>query len=453
MSKLCIGSYAQMLKKYYNGTNENLSNDLANGIENDIYIDKGNVSRIFNCKGNISKDLIDSSQGEKVLKNIEKYFSDYIIPNLKVKLQNNLIQDMLKLISGDNSISIIEIENFKSIDTNNLAKFLSQIFLYALLQNNVCPNALENLGELPIKKNKEFNTTINPFGFENVFIELLQNNDLGLLNNNHIKTFHFDVENNNFSYLGLNNYLLKNVGRYIYSRMQMDNFEINDEKETIALKAIQKLKDNGFSDEKLGNELGNIIIYILLEKILKAPKLYTSIECGDKNLDNAGVHLLKLSGQENFFQMVFSESNITNSIQNSIDNAFTNLSLLNKSLSKNYNFLEASILSQNFDEETSKQLKKIIIPQKRDNAISLSNAFGLLIGYSIQTNKNVDNKTYNQNIKEQMLKDLQEELPYIIEKINNLKMTNSSFYIYLVPFDNAENDKTTIMKNIVGGSL
>ncbi|MDD4351294.1 MAG: hypothetical protein PHP83_03870, partial [Clostridia bacterium] len=99
MSKLCFGSYAQILRRYYNGNNEDLVNDLANGIKNDISIDKGNVSRIFNCKDNIRKDLVETSQTDRVLNSIEKYFLDYIIPNLKIKLQNNLIQDMLKLIS------------------------------------------------------------------------------------------------------------------------------------------------------------------------------------------------------------------------------------------------------------------------------------------------------------------------------------------------------------------
>ena len=453
MSKLCFGSYAQMMRKCYNGTNEDVVNDLANGIKNNISIDKGNVSRLFNSKDNVSKGLIDASQSNKVVDNIEQYFLDYIIPNLIANLQDDLKQNMQQLISGDESIPNKIKNSFLSYDTNNLAGFLSQIFLYAIVQNNICDNPLDNLGELPMQRSPEFNQTINLCGFENVFIEVPQDNNLGLLNNNHIKTFHFNIENNKFTYLGLNKYLLKNIGRYIYSRMQMDEFETSDEKELIALKAIEKLKESGFSDEKLGDELGNIIVYILLEKILNAPKLYTSIECSDANLDKAGVHLLKLSSEDENFQMIFSKSNITNNLKDSIDNAFKNIFLLNKSLSKHYSFLETSILSQNFDEATSRQLEKIITPQKRTNDISVSNAFGLLIGYSIQTNKNVDNKSYVKNIKEQMIKDLQEQLPYIISKINALKMQNYSFYIYLIPFDDASNDKTFIMKNMVGGSL
>lgn len=453
MSKLCFGSYVQTLKNHYNGNNENIINDLLNGIKNGISIDKGNVSRIFNCKDNISKDLIDTSQTNKVTDNIKKYFSEYIIPNLKTKLQDDLLIQMKRLIIGDNTISSELKEKYCKFTIDDLADFLSQVFLYSILIDNICDNPLNNLGDMPIQKSKGFNQTINTSGFENVFIEVSQNEDLGLLNNNHIKIFHFDINNNNFSYLGLNKYLLKNIGRYIYSRMQIDEFETNEEKEVIALKAIEKLKDVGFSDEKLGDELGNIIVYILLEKILNAPKLYTSIECGDASLEKAGVHLLKLTGQDDSFQMIFSESNITSSLNDSIDNAFNNLEILNNSLTKHYSFLETSILSQNFDILTSQQLKKIIIPQKRDNNVCMSNAFGLLIGYSIQVDKNVDNKTYIDNIKKQMIKDLKNKLPYITKKINNLNMQNSSFYIYLIPFDNAVSDKTSIMKNMMGGSL
>lgn len=453
MSKLCFGSYTTILRKYINGTNEEVVNDLLSGIKDNTSIDKGNVSRYINSKENLPKDLIELSQTNKVATNIEQYFSDYIIPNLKTKLQESMIQHLQLLISGDTSIPNQTKEKLIYYKNGNLADFLSQIFLYALLQDNICENPLENLGVLPIQKNPEFNHTINSSGFENVFIEVPHDKDLGLLNNNHIKTFHFNIENNKFSHVGLQKYLLKNIGRYIYSRLQIDEFTTNNEQEIIAHEAIKKLKESGFSDKQLGDELGNIIIYLFLEKILQAPKLYTNIECQEVGLNKAGVHLLKLSGQDKDFQMVFSKSNIANDLKESIDNAFENLSLLNKSIPNHYRFLETSILTQNFDNATSEHLKNIIIPQKRGHETTVNNAFGVLIGYSININRNVDNKTFVKNLKEQMIKDLQEQLPYIVTKINDLEMQNSSFYIYLMPFDNANNDKSTIMRNIVGGSV
>lgn len=74
-----------------------------------------------------------------------------------------------------------------------------------------------------------------------------------------------------------------------------------------------------------------------------------------------------------------------------------------------------------------------------------------MLGYTLDTNKNVANDDYIKNVKAQMVKDLKDNIPYIISKINQLGLESSSFYIYLIPFNDADNEKTIIMKNLVGG--
>ena len=78
-------------------------------------------------------------------------------------------------------------------------------------------------------------------------------------------------------------------------------------------------------------------------------------------------------------------------------------------------------------------------------------AYGILLGYTLVINKKGGNEKYIQNVKLQMIKDLQANIPYIVSKINQLGLQNSSFYIYLIPFNDADNDKTIIMNNLVGG--
>lgn len=403
--------------------------------------------KVFNYKPEYLKRIYNGK------KNITSESASYILTNLnKEGLNNTFLYD---IPSEDAFSELCKIfKPFLGETTiEELPYKLSDLFVRIL--SSIATKESKHKKSKTIKKDTEINltNTINDSGFENVFIEVPHDKDLGLLNNNHIKTFHFNIESNKFSHIGLQRYLLKNKGRYIYSRLQIDEFTTNNEQEIIAHEAIKKLKESGFSDEQLGDELGNIIIYLFLEKILQAPKLYTNIECQEVGLNKAGVHLLKLSGQDKDFQMVFSKSNIANDLKESIDNAFKNLSFLNKSIPNHYRFLETSILTQNFDNATSEHLKNIIIPQKREHETIVNNAFGVLIGYSINIDRNVDNKTFVKNLKEQMIKDLQEQLPYIVTKINDLEMQNSSFYIYLMPFDNANNDKSTIMRNIVGGSV
>lgn len=445
MSKLCFGSYVQVFVVHYSERSEQTVNDLLSSIKNDISVDKGNVSRLVNCKMNLSDDIIQKSQTNKVIDNIEEYFDEYIIPNMRHFNIEQCKQDLQRLILGDKSIP----EQTKSELLScapQLSLFLSKVFLYSVVQNNICENALENLGDLDFIKPAKFEQTSISNGFDKVFIEVPQDKNLELTNSNHIKTFHLNVQNNNFTFDALNNYLLKNIGRYVYSRMQLEEFKSNDAQETIASKAISLLKDKGYTKD----EFGNIVIYLFLENILKAPKLYTNFECINSEINKSGVHLLKLDGIDNSFQMVFSKSNIKNNIRDSIDASFRDLSSLINSLSNHYKFLETSVLNQNYDTSTANELKNIILPHKRSNNI-VDNAYGILIGYSISVDKNTDNISYRNNLNRQMIDDLQNNISYIISKINELNLQNSSFYIYLIPFDNAENDNENILKALVGG--
>ena len=450
MSKLCFGSYAQCLRKYYAYTNESLVNDLFETIKNDLFIEKGKVSILFNCKAKVMDDIVFLSQANKVVNNIETSFKENIIPNIYAASKNGLVQLLQRLINGDDSISYetkCDLLSYK----DNLAKFLSKVFLYAIVQNNIVENPLNNLGELETTKEPKFERTSLASDFNNVFIEVEQDKDLGLNNNNHIKTFHFNIENNAFTFDALGRYLQKNIGRYLFSRLQLDEFIKNEEQDTIALEAIKILKQKINSSDKLDNELGNIVIYLFLENILNAPKLYTSIECGDSILDKAGVHLLTLNNENLSFQMIFSKSHITNNLRDSIDKVFVDLDALKKSQKHHSKFLETSILNQNFDDITSKKLKNIILPQKRDANISVNIAYGILLGYTIDVKQNVGNEDYPKHVKNQMIKDLQDNIAYIVSKINQIGLQNSSFYIYLIPFNDADNEKSIIIKELVGG--
>ena len=65
--------------------------------------------------------------------------------------------------------------------------------------------------------------------------------------------------------------------------------------------------------------------------------------------------------------------------------------------------------------------------------------------------KTVNNEEYRNNLDKKMVDDLQNKIPYIVNKINETGLQNSSFYIYLLPLDDASKDKHTIMQNLIGG--
>ena len=450
MSHLCFGSYAKIMRKYYLGTDKDIVDYLFSSIKEETDVDKSKVSLLINSKENVQKYFIERSQSQNIINSIEKYFEEYIIPNLKQNIHSNLVQDLQRLISGDFDIPSDTKSKLMKYE-NNLSYFLSQIFLYAILQENKWDSPLSNLGPMEVNKVPIFDKTVRDVGFENVFIEVQQEKDLGLINNNQIKTFHLLVENKRFLLTGLSDFVKKNIGRYLYSRLQIDEFYSNQAEETIFSEAISTLKSKGYSTDQLDDELGNIVIYIFLEHILNAPKIYTSIECSDKAINKTGLHLFRLNSHNLTFQIIFSKAYINDDLHKSIDTAFQDLTLIANSTDKHYKFLETSILREKFDDATSNELKSIILPQKRKNEINVDKAYGILLGYSIDLDKAVNNEEYRNNLDKKMVDDLQHQIPYIVNKINETGLQNSSFYIYLLPLDDASKDKHTIMQNLIGG--
>ena len=62
-----------------------------------------------------------------------------------------------------------------------------------------------------------------------------------------------------------------------------------------------------------------------------------------------------------------------------------------------------------------------------------------------------DNVTYKKLVESKMVNDLKYVLPKIQKGISDCGLTSRSVYIYIVPLDNATEDKTSLMNKIVGG--
>ena len=392
----------------------------------------------------------ESTSNAKSKRGLPKAFASFVYSNLK----DENFEDFIINNTTDDGLNGL-CEKFKKelpcSSKKDIAQKLAILFREILFEIANNKRSKANLMSYKNENSKNFDKTVRDANFDNVFIEVPQKNDLGLLNNNHIKTFHLCLENKTFSFTGLNGFLKKNIGKYLYSRLQIDNFIANEAEDTIALEAIEALKNRGLTSDQLDEELGNIVIYIFLEHILNAPKIYTNIECKDNIMEKTGLHLLKLNSQNSLFQMIFSKAYIENDLQKSIDKSFNDLSLVVNSSDRHYRFLETSILGENFDDATSNELKSIILPHKRNNDMFVDKAFGILLGYSINLDKAVNNEEFRKNLDKKMVANLQNQIPYIVEKINNLGMQNSSFYIYLLPFEDACKDKHSIMQNLVGG--
>lgn len=291
-------------------------------------------------------------------------------------------------------------------------------------------------------------------GFDSVFSEVNIGQKLNLKNNNCLRMFCLNISNNAFSYSGIHQFLQRNIGRYVFSRATIEQFVVDGDAEAIGLKAIELLRNaNNPNDNGAGGELGEILLYLFLENKLNAPKLLSKVELKTSGnqyvFGSDGVHLLQLDNTN--FQLILGESKIKGKLNNAVDEAFQSIEKVSKNPDNELRLIEKNILSESFNEQTTKFIKSLIIPLKRDNNINLDNAFGIFLGYTLDLDvTQYSNAEFREAVKQKLKNDISSIATYIENKINSSGLTGYSFYFYILPFNNAREDRAAIINKLKG---
>ena len=74
-------------------------------------------------------------------------------------------------------------------------------------------------------------------------------------------------------------------------------------------------------------------------------------------------------------------------------------------------------------------------------------AFGIFLGYTVSVAAEPNNAQFNENLKQKMETDIVSISSYMTAKINELGLASYSFYVYVLPLNNAVIDKNEIIKN------
>lgn len=459
MISLCFGSYASLFKNAINKPNA----------------DKAVVPLLFSAIDKCACDDADCNKWLKAQKKlpstiaspvnpidpraVEIYFTDFILPRITDENKRQTFHQYLySLVVADTNIEEQEKSDLTAaLIVKNYSFFNSRIFLYAITQSNTKGVNLEDIELLPLPKAPSLTSSIYDTGFDRVFASVSHCETLNLCNRNFIKLFRLDVSNCTFAFDNLNDFLEKNLGRYVYSRAMRDQLINDGHLENIGKKAVELLKKaGGFDKTKISEELGDIILYILLEKNLIAPKIYNKIEFAGNTdtpaVNQGGVHLLTLDSTGAAFQIVIAKSKIIGDLRTAIDNAFSVIATANKNISSEYKLLDSSILNQSFTPQVADYLRSIIIPTKRKAGLVVHNAFGVFLGYSIGIDRSkYSNDEFVKVVETKMAEDIKNQISYIGEKIATNNLGGYSFYFYLIPFNDADCEKISIMQNLVGG--
>lgn len=480
MKKLCLGTFLKILSQARNTKQNVLFKLVLSFVDTgDDYSDETNQGHYKSGKNNLANydDLITCDKEQLV-----KYYKAKIIPCLKPDMHKCVvlaIRDVLK----DDDIGDLTLIGYEDGYTKqdivnkayfNFAELLANVFYYCVIgipnqriyQENIKEvtneyvvsfSSLEDtieFEEAPKPITSKISYTLDPKRFDSVFKEIASSK-LSLPNNNDIKIYSLEITNAQIDYEKVKRFIRGNIGRYVYSRAQRNNYELNGDLEAISSYAIDAyVKRVNRSPDT--NHFSEIMLYSFLECILGAPKIFSKMELQNKSGQfetfASGMHVLSMKkGMLPFNQLVLGASDTYDDLEHAVNNAFDQIERIAAGSSEEYDLLETSILNNEFDADMNQTLESMIIPKKGTSSSSIEKAYGIFLGYTINVDgTGLSNDEYLKNASEKMISDIKGIIPYIESKIGALSLSNHSFYVYILPLNDALSDKESIIKDALG---
>lgn len=271
---------------------------------------------------------------------------------------------------------------------------------------------------------EDISRTLKKKSLDGIFNEVVHNEKLEISNNEELRLFYLAVRGNKFYTEDLQTALYRNIGRYVFSRAALEDFHINDDDDSIISQALKVMSENGEFDAKgTGNELGEMLIYAMLEEMLGARKLMSRVEIDSNPLSNGSecesIHLL--SGTDSngkiSYEMVFGASNIIGDIKDAIDNAFEEIERIEKHGNKDIKMVEKTALSGFYNKSEIDFIKKHIIPEPGKSG-DYEIAYGVFLGYTLGLNSTgLSSAEYKEKVNRRLELDIKQHASYIANKI------------------------------------
>lgn len=302
--------------------------------------------------------------------------------------------------------------------------------------------------------------TLKEKDMDRIFTEVKHSEGFGLSRPEQLRLFHLHVRDSKFYRDDVETWIYRNISRYVFSRAKLEQFRQDDDLDAAIERALQLMRENGAPDEKgKGNELGEMMVYAFLEGKLKAYKLMSRVELttdlSQYRSVAESIHMLSDIDEAGspYNQMVFGTSNIVGELKEAIDNAFDAIIRIKNHSSREIQMVEKTAFDRLCDPDEIDYLKKILIPEPNTGS-SYDTAYGIFLGYTMGIDmQRHPGEKYEDLVTAKMVHDIQIRAPYIAQKIaeNNLGM--HSFYVYVLPFEDAEQDKLGIMDNVMKGAI
>ena len=437
------------------------TNHLKNGHDNVPQI-------LINAADDLSFEEVNVGFQEKVVPLIKDDKKEFISKAIKMVLRDDNSIDEYEIIGYASGYEKINIINKSTFDFSNL---LVSVFYYSIKEVNQteCKDAIKEIDavffeavndstervyfETSSNNNIQLNKTINASGFSGVFKEVYSSSMVNEIRSSTIHIFSVDIANDKFRFMNMNQFIINNIGNYVMSREKISSTNEQNNLMALGTQALRKyIQSCGKSKETI---LGETLLYVFLEQVLNAPKIMSKIELdelqGSPRSD--GIYLLHSNNRGiPFNKLVFGVSHIIGNLKNAVDSVFNKISNIDANNQEEY-YMVNSVLDKNIlDYDTSVAIKEILFPTK-DNTNPTEISFGCFLGYSLSRDKyEKDKGTFLEFVKRQMQEDISEIKSYVESLITANHLEGYNFYFYVLPFNDADEEKISIVKDITGGN-
>ncbi len=286
------------------------------------------------------------------------------------------------------------------------------------------------------------------------FLELFYHEIDGqeLAKGNKLNAFVLKIKNNAFAYDELVESLSNQLYKFALSRNEIKALEKDKKYGTLINRAKAKLRQYTSNE----GELGEILLYCLLESHLVSPKILTKLELKTNSNDYVkgadGVHLLEINKKE--YQLILGESKLNTDIKNGIYDAFGSLKKFILDQSKatfEIALVNSQLVKEAFDANLYKFLKKIIIPSAQEDSTYLDYSFGIFLGFEIEVTLEelqLSNSKFRQTIRAKSKMAIEDIIESFNYQINKSEFNGYSFNIYLIPFTEIEKKRKEIIQQL-----
>ena len=287
--------------------------------------------------------------------------------------------------------------------------------------------------------------------FLDLFSHDIENQNL--YGGNTLNVFTLRIRNKSFAYDDLVEELGDRLHYFALSRSEVADLKRKDKLRSLVTKAKEKLRRHESND----GELGEILLYCLLESHLKAPKILTKLALKTANNDYVkgadGVHLLKVNEKE--YQLIFGESKLYAKLKGGVESAFTSILTLLKEDSNKLKFeiglVNSQLIKEVYDEASYDSLKKVIFPSARDDEHYLDYSFGIFLGFHLDISpeeKRLSTGDFRVTIRDKVKNCVIASIDDINDRLKNEGLSNYKFYIYVIPFSDLAMQRKAIIEQL-----